>query len=218
MTLLAFGLNHSTAPLTVRERVTISTDRLPSALAALTGSGGVSEAAILSTCNRTEIYCSLDHSDAQHAIHWLTDFKGLRRTELQPYLYSYPDANAVKHVLRVASGLDSMVLGEPQVLGQLKNAYQIALETGSVGQLLSRLFQHSFRVAKQIRSNTDIGNHPVSIAFAAVRLAKQIFGELAQRTVLLVGAGETVELAAKHLVEQGLRRLIVANRSVHQCR
>ncbi|MEJ2760892.1 MAG: glutamyl-tRNA reductase, partial [Gammaproteobacteria bacterium] len=122
--------------------------------------------------------------------------------------------DAVKHLMRVASGLDSMVLGEPQVLGQLKTAYQTALTAGSVGQLLGRLFQHSFKVAKEIRSNTAIGNHPVSVAFAAVRLSQQIFGKLHDKTVLLIGAGETVELAARHLREKGLRRMIVANRTL----
>ena len=216
MTLLAFGLNHSTAPLQVRERVTIGPELLPGALGELRGNAGVDEAAILSTCNRTEVYCSLERADPQHAIAWFTDYNGMRHADLQPYLYSYPDATAVKHMLRVASGLDSMVLGEPQVLGQLKSAYHAAVQAGSVGHLLGRLFQHSFRVAKQIRSNTRIGDHPVSIAFAAVRLATQIFGDLSQRTVLLIGAGDTVELAAKHLAEQGMHRMVVANRSLER--
>ena len=216
MTLLAFGLNHNTAPLAVRERVTFPGDALPGALADLIGHAGVQEAAILSTCNRTEIYCSLDDPDPERPIRWFSDFHGLGATELNQYLYAHPDAGAVKHVLRVASGLDSMVLGEPQVLGQLKSAYQTAVRAGSIGQLLNRLFQHSFRVAKEIRSNTAIGSHPVSIAFAATRLARQIFGELAGRTALLIGAGDTIELAAKHLAETGLRRMMVANRTLQR--
>jgi glutamyl-tRNA reductase len=144
---------------------------------------------------------------------WFLDFHGCR-ARLEPYLYTHPDADAVKHVLRVASGLDSMVLGEPQVLGQMKGAYQTAVQAGATGQLLDRLFQHSFRVAKVIRSNTAIGNHPVSIAFAAVRLAQQIFGDLETHTALLIGAGETVELTARHLAESGLKRMIVANRTL----
>jgi glutamyl-tRNA reductase len=128
----------------------------------------------------------------------------------------HPDASAVKHVLRVASGLDSLILGEPQVLGQLKDAYQTGVRAGSVGRLLERLFQHSFRVAKEVRSNTAIGSHPVSVAFAAVRLARQIFGDLGGGTALLVGAGETIELTARHLAEHGLRRMIVANRSLER--
>lgn len=215
MTLLAFGLNHNTAPLAVRERVTFAGDALPDALAHLLGNAGVQEAAILSTCNRTEVYCSLDHADRERPIQWLSDFHGIGSAELRPYLYAHPDAGAVKHVLRVASGLDSMVLGEPQVLGQLKTAYKTAVRAGSIGQLLNRLFQHSFRVAKEIRSNTSIGNHPVSIAFAAARLARQIFGDLGGQTALLIGAGETIELAAKHLAECGLRRMIIANRTLH---
>ena len=216
MTLLAFGLNHTTAPLKVREQVTIGPELLPAALGELTGNAGADEGAILSTCNRTEVYCSLGRSDPRNAIEWFTYYNGMRHADLQPYLYTYPDATAVKHVLRVASGLDSMVLGEPQVLGQLKDAYHAAMRAGSVGHLLGRLFQHSFRVAKQIRSNTHIGNHPVSIAFAAVRLAMQIFGDLSQRTVLLIGAGDTVELAAKHLAQQGMHRMVVANRSLER--
>jgi len=192
MSLLAFGVNHNTAPVEVRERISFAVDIVPQALVQLTGKSGVTEAAILSTCNRTEVYCSLEQDRRQDPIEWFHEFHGLHRDQLQPFLYQYPDANAVKHVLRVASGLDSMVLGEPQVLGQLKSAYQLALEAGSIGKLLSRLFQHSFHVAKQIRTSTMIGAHPVSIAYAAVRLAQQIFGNLADRTALLIGAGDTI--------------------------
>lgn len=213
MSLLAFGLNHTTAPVEIREKVTFAREVLPSALVDLIGHAGVNEAAILSTCNRTEVYCSLDQEDSERPIRWFSDFHGLQNAELKRYLYAHPDAGAVKHVLRVASGLDSMVLGEPQVLGQLKTAYRTAVRAGSIGQLLNRLFQHSFRVAKEIRSNTSIGSHPVSIAFAAVRLARQIFGDLSRQTALLIGAGETIELTAKHLAECGLRRMIVANRT-----
>jgi glutamyl-tRNA reductase len=173
----------------------------------------VEEAVILSTCNRTEVYCSVPPHDCHRPMDWFLDFHGCR-ARLEPYLYTHPDADAVKHVLRVASGLDSMVLGEPQVLGQMKGAYQTAVQAGATGQLLDRLFQHSFRVAKVIRSNTAIGNHPVSIAFAAVRLAQQIFGDLETHTALLIGAGETVELTARHLAESGLKRMIVANRTL----
>jgi len=218
MTLFAFGLNHTTAPLEVREKVTFNGELLPKALLELRDQEGVDEAAILSTCNRTEIYCSLDLGNHQGPIDWFSTYHGFSCDELQPFMYSHPDINAVKHVLRVASGLDSMVLGEPQVLGQLKSAYHTARTTGSVGQLLGRLFQHSFHVAKEIRSNTDIGNHPVSVAFAAVNLSRQIFGDLSDKTVLLVGAGETIELAARHLRESGLQRMIVANRTLQGSR
>jgi len=214
MTLLAFGINHSTAPLEIREKVTFGTEVLPAALSELTGKKGIDEAAILSTCNRTEIYCSLDSDQNHQPVDWFSRFHGFNQQELEPFLYSYPDAGAVKHVLRVASGLDSMILGEPQVLGQLKSAYKTALETGSIGQQLNHLFQHSFKVAKDIRSNTSIGNHPVSVAFAAVRLAQQIFGDLSGKTALLIGAGETIQLAARHLHDKGLHRMIIANRTL----
>ncbi len=216
MTLLAFGLNHSTAPLEIREKVVFETDILADALQDLGQLHGVQEAAILSTCNRTEIYCSLDEPNRHHAIEWFHDYHGLPKTELQPFLYNHPDESAVKHMLRVASGLDSMVLGEPQVLGQLKSAYQAALESGSLGKLLRQLFQHSFMVAKQVRSNTAIGSHPVSVAYAAVRLAQQIFSDLSKQTALLIGAGETIELAARHLHNAGLKRMIIANRTLER--
>ncbi|MCY4154246.1 MAG: glutamyl-tRNA reductase [Gammaproteobacteria bacterium] len=214
MALLAFGLNHTTAPLEVREKVAFGEDALSAALSELTGDSAIDEAAILSTCNRTEIYCNLNAADPTRPIDWFSGFHGCRDNELRNYLYTHPGASAVKHVLRVASGLDSMVLGEPQVLGQLKQAYQTAIAAGSIGKLLNRLFQHSFKVAKDVRSNTMIGNHPVSVAYAAVRLARQIFGDLSRQTVLLIGAGETIELAAKHLHENGLRKMIVANRTL----
>jgi len=216
MSLLAFGVNHNTAPVELRERISFGADTVGSALSELTDERGIDEAAILSTCNRTEVYCSLEADRSQLPIRWFSDFHGLKQDQLRPFLYQHPDAGAVKHVLRVASGLDSMVLGEPQVLGQLKQAYQTALGAGSIGKLLSRLFQHSFRVAKQIRSSTMIGTHPVSVAFAAVRLAQQIFGNLSGQTVLLIGAGDTIELAARHLHENGLRRMLIANRTLER--
>jgi glutamyl-tRNA reductase len=218
MTLFALGLNHTTAPVEIREKVAFSGEVLPGVLTELRTQQGVDEVAILSTCNRTEIYCSLEDSNQQALLEWLSRFHRLQPQDIRPFLYSYPDANAVKHVLRVASGLDSMVLGEPQVLGQLKSAYKTAVDAGSIGQLLGRLFQHSFRVAKEIRSNTEIGNHPVSIAFAAVRLGQQIFGNLADRTALLVGAGETIELTARHLHDKGLHKMIIANRTLERSR
>jgi glutamyl-tRNA reductase len=214
MSLLAFGVNHHTAPLRLRERVSIIPDAMPEVLTRLRSESGVAEAAILSTCNRTEVYCSLGITEQQSVIDWFSRFHGLALRQLEPHLYAHPDARAVKHVMRVASGLDSMVIGEPQVLGQLKSAYVTAVRAGSVGNLLNRLFQHSFSVAKQVRSRTAIGNHPVSIAFAAVRLAQQIFGPLGDYTGMLVGAGETIELAARHLRKNGLARLIIANRSL----
>jgi glutamyl-tRNA reductase len=216
MTLIALGLNHTTAPVEIREKVAFSGEILPGVLSELKQQQGIDEVAILSTCNRTEIYCSLDQASQQELMDWLSRFHNLKLQDIRPFLYSHPDANAVKHMLRVACGLDSMVLGEPQVLGQLKTAYKTAVSAGSVGQLLGRLFQHSFHVAKEIRSNTEIGNHPVSIAFAAVRLGQQIFGNLTDRTALLVGAGETIELTARHLHDKGLQRMIIANRTLER--
>ncbi len=216
MTLIALGLNHTTAPVEIREKVAFSGEILPGVLSELKQKQGIEEVAILSTCNRTEIYCSLDQTDQQQLMDWLSRFHNLKVQDIRPFMYAYPDANAVKHILRVACGLDSMVLGEPQVLGQLKSAYKTAVSAGSVGQLLGRLFQHSFHVAKEIRSNTEIGNHPVSIAFAAVRLGQQIFGSLNDRTALLVGAGETIELTARHLQDKGLQRMIIANRTLER--
>jgi glutamyl-tRNA reductase len=216
MTLVAYGINHSTAPIDLREKVSFSNDVVPDALHELKHQNGIHEAAILSTCNRTEIYCSVDQEHNYNPVDWLHDFHGMKQDQLKPFLYKHPDENAVRHVLRVASGLDSMVLGEPQVLGQLKNAYHKAISAGSIGHQLNRLFQHSFHVAKEVRSNTAIGNHPVSVAYAAVRLAQQIFGDLSNQTALLIGAGETIELAAKHLHENGLNRMIIANRTLER--
>jgi glutamyl-tRNA reductase len=216
MTLFALGLNHITAPIEVREKVVVSGESLPGVLGELSEQKGIDEVAILSTCNRTEIYCSLNEMDSSVVVDWFTHFHHLKMQELNPFIYSYPDDIAVKHMLRVASGLDSMVLGEPQVLGQLKSAYKVAVKAGSIGQLLGRLFQHSFKVAKEIRSNTEIGNHPVSIAYAAVRLGQQIFGDFNNKTALLIGAGETINLTARHLHESGLSRMIFANRTLER--
>ncbi len=214
MTIVAYGINHATAPIDLREKVSFGNDVVSDALHELKNQNGIHEAAILSTCNRTEIYCSVDQENNRNPIDWLHDFHGMRQDQLKPFLYKHPDENAVRHVLRVASGLDSMVLGESQVLGQLKNAYKHAVSAGSIGHQLNRLFQHSFHVAKEVRTNTSIGNHPVSVAYAAVRLAQQIFGDLSNQTALLIGAGETIELAAKHLHENGLNRMIIANRTL----
>ncbi len=216
MTLVAYGINHATAPIDLREKVSFGNDVVSDALHELKHQNGIHEAAILSTCNRTEIYCSVDQEHHHNPVNWLHDFHGMKQDLLKPFLYKHPDKNAVRHVLRVASGLDSMVLGESQVLGQLKNAYQKAISAGSIGHQLNRLFQHSFHVAKEVRSNTAIGNHPVSVAYAAVRLAQQIFGDLSNQTALLIGAGETIELAAKHLNENGLSRMIIANRTLER--
>lgn len=218
MPLFTLGINHRTAPVTTRERVTFAPAQLSDALRQLTALGTVHEAAVLSTCNRTELYCLLEGDTTEEVIDWLCRYHGLSRQDVDPYIYSYPNANAVEHMLRVASGLDSMILGEPQILGQMKEAFAKANDAGTIGTLLGRLFQHTFSVAKQIRTDTAIGSSPVSVAFAAVSLAKQIFGDLDQQTVLLLGAGETIELAARHLHESNIGRIIVANRTAERAR
>jgi len=214
MPLLAVGINHRTAPVHVREQVAFGPDQLPASLQRLAAAEGVREAAILSTCNRTEIYCALDSGHDGSVVRWLGDHHALDQSEFRKHLYTHPDAQAVRHLLRVASGLDSMILGEPQILGQVKAAYQNAAATGTLGNQLDRLFQHSFAVAKKIRTDTSIGASPVSVAFAAVGLTRQIFDDLEHRTALLIGAGDTIELVARHLAQQQIGRVIVANRTL----
>jgi len=216
MPLLAVGINHRTAPVHVREQVAFGPEQLPASLQQLAAAKGVQEAAILSTCNRTEIYCALDTDQTGSVVRWLGDHHALDQDEFRKHLYAHPDAHAVRHLLRVASGLDSMVLGEPQILGQVKSAYQNAASMGTLGNQLDRLFQHSFAVAKKIRTDTSIGASPVSVAFAAVGLTRQIFDDLQHRTALLIGAGDTVELVARHLAQQRIGRVIVANRTLER--
>jgi glutamyl-tRNA reductase len=216
MSLLTIGVNHTSAPLEVRERVAIPDSALPSALSALRGTPNIEEAAIVSTCNRTELYCSVESFEAGKVatIKWLGDFHNLDIDHNQPYLYNHNDQETAKHMFRVASGLDSMVLGEPQILGQLKQAYQHAVGAGTLGKHLNQLFQHSFNVAKKVRTHTSIGTNPVSVASTAVSLAKQIFGDLSKRNALFIGAGETIELAAQHLSAVGANRITIANRNI----
>jgi glutamyl-tRNA reductase len=214
MTLLALGLNHQTAPLALRERVAITPDATAAALASLLAQPGVREAALLSTCNRTEIYCQVETGAELVPANWLAQHHGLASGQLDAYLYTHPQREAVRHLFRVATGLDSMVLGEPQVLGQVKEAYHLARGSHALKAPLERLFQQAFAVAKRVRTDTRIGAHPVSVAFAAVKLAQSVFSVLDKATVLLIGAGDTIELAARHLVDQNARRLLVANRTL----
>lgn len=213
MSLIALGINHRTAPVELREQVAITGERISDALRELTALPTVNEAAILSTCNRTELYCGLQTTNLDEVTNWLADYHKLDPELIRPYLYSFPDDSAVRHLLRVAGGLDSMIIGEPQILGQMKEAYQAATDAGTLDSALGRLFQHTFSVAKQIRTDTAIGESPVSVAFAAVSLAKQIFGEFSAQTALLIGAGETIDLTARHLRDQQLGRLVIANRT-----
>lgn len=208
MTLWVLGINHQTAPVDLRERVAFDAGNLPAALASLRALSEVSEAALLSTCNRTELYAIAQ--DSESLMRWLaTQAEGL-----DAYLYRYSDADAVRHLFRVATGLDSMVLGEPQILGQVKEAWVTAREHGAMGNRLDRLFQQTFAVAKRARTDTRVGANPVSVASTAVRLAQNSFARLDESTVLLVGAGETIELAARHLSEGKVRRLLIANRTL----
>jgi len=216
MSLLAVGINHKTAPVEIREKVSFAPEHLASALAELTSTETVSEAAILSTCNRTELVCNSSEADGNTVIDWFEHYHKLDSEAVRPYVYVHPDHLAVRHVLRVASGLDSLILGEPQILGQIKDAYSKAEQAGTIGKLLNKLFQHTFSVAKQVRTDTNIGSSPVSVAFAAVSLAKQIFSGMEEHTALLIGAGETIELAARHLHATGIGRMIIANRTVEK--
>jgi glutamyl-tRNA reductase len=216
MPLITLGINHKTAPLELRERLAFTPQTLPEALSSLKKLGAVEEASILSTCNRTELYCVTSSDIDQEIIHWFSQFHGLEVDQIKEHLYLHKHEETIRHAMKVASGLDSMVLGEPQIAGQMKEAYALANKNGTIGQLLGKLFQRAFAVSKQVRTDTDIGSSPVSVAFAAVSLAKQIFGDLKQTTVLLVGAGETIELATRHLHSQGVGNIIIANRSVER--
>lgn len=214
MPLLVTGINHETAPVAVRERLAFSEQEAKALLPRLTGEAGLEEALLLDTCNRSELYAIGEERALRDALGILCTQTGMPREQLEPYLYRHEEDAAVRHVFRVASGLDSLILGEPQILGQVKQAWHRARTAGTLGPILDRLLQHAFAVAKRVRSDTAIGRHPVSIAFAAVRLAERLFTDLAQATVLLIGAGEMIELAARHLNERRIPRLIVANRTL----
>jgi glutamyl-tRNA reductase len=218
MQLLAIGLNHTTAPIEIRERVNFSPEQIQAALHDLIERELAQEVVIVSTCNRTELYYGDKNNTAEVIINWLSHYHNISYQQLQNHLYIYSQASAIRHLLRVACGLNSMILGEPQILGQIKSAYQVARAAKTTGRLLNKLFEHTFSVAKQVRTDTEIGSSPVSVAFAAVRLAQQIFGDLSTQSALLIGAGETIELAARHLHENRLGRMIVANRTVERAR
>jgi glutamyl-tRNA reductase len=211
MRLFAFGINHQTAPLSLREQVVFHAENLVQALRDLVTGRPVKEAAIVSTCNRTEVYCHT--AEPAEAMHWLADYHKLKTQHLEPHLYQLPEERAVKHAFRVASGLDSMVLGEPQILGQFKSAVRSAEQAGTLGLLLNKLFQRTFSVAKAVRSETDIGASTVSMASAAVRLAERIYPSIAEQSVLFVGAGEMIELTATHFAAQHPRTMTFANRT-----
>ncbi|MEQ1532948.1 MAG: glutamyl-tRNA reductase [Sideroxydans sp.] len=214
MQLFTFGLNHQTAPLAVREQLAFNAESMDVALRDLVENGAAKEATILSTCNRTEIYCSTN--DPVQAVSWLADFHHLPAHDVEPYIYRLPQEQAVKHAFRVASGLDSMVLGEPQILGQMKQAVRQAEQAGTLGFLLHKLFQRTFSVAKDVRTQTEIGSNLVSMAAAAVKLAERIYPSISEQRVLFIGAGEMIELNAVHFAARNPKHITVANRTLER--
>jgi len=215
MALLALGINHKTAPVDVRERVAFAPEKLAQALHEARQHARLSEVAILSTCNRTELYGSTSELEGTRALlEWLGQYHDLDVDELQRCSYAYRDEEVVRHMMRVACGLDSLVLGEPQILGQLKSAFSVSQAEGLVSVELGRLFRSTFSVAKEVRTRTAIGQNPVSVAYAAVSLAQHIFADLGQSRALLIGAGETIELVARHLARAGVQQITVANRTL----
>lgn len=211
MQLTAVGLNHQTAPLSIREKLAFAAAGLPDAVRALAADEAVKEAVILSTCNRTELYCV---GDAEEIIGWLAGYHGLSVEEIRPYLYTLGCSDTIRHAFRVACGLDSMVLGEPQILGQIKEAVRVAQEQQTVDTWLNALFQKTFAVAKEVRSVTAVGENSVSMAAASVKMAEQIFPSVADLNVLFIGAGEMIELVATYFAAQTPRLITVANRTL----
>ena len=213
MQLYTIGVNHTTAPISIREHVAFNNDNLRHALNDLSAQN-VAEAAIISTCNRTEIY--VQSATSEPIINWLAQYHRLDLNHIQPYTYTLSNQEAVKHAFRVACGLDSMVLGEPQILGQFKQSVKIAQDAGTLGTLLHKLFQRTFEVAKEVRTNTDIGGSSISMAAAAVKLAQRIFGDIKNQHVLLIGAGEMIELCADHFAAQRPESITIANRTIER--
>jgi len=217
MAVWALGINHTTAPLDMRGRFAFASDQIAPQLHGLRQSmARPPEAAIVSTCNRTEIYCAGDEAALDHTLAWLAQSGGVSANELRSHTYRLEDQEAARHAFRVASGLDSMVLGEPQILGQLKDAVRVADEAGALGTTLSQLFQRSFAVAKEVRTSTEIGAHSISMAAAAVRLAGNLFEDLAKVKVLFVGAGEMIELCATHFAAKNPKGIAIANRTLER--
>ena len=216
MPLLTTGISHHTAPLETREKIAIARTDYATRVKELCELDGIEEVVVVSTCNRTEIYSIGPQQSREQVRQWLQAEGGLSDSEMDAHCYVREREQAVRHLFRVAGGLESLVLGESQIVGQLKESWQLAQEAGGVGKVLDRLFQHAFATGKKIRSKTRIGEHPVSVAYTTVMLAKQIFGDLASKTVILVGAGEMVELCGRHLRDRGVSSLIIANRSLQR--
>lgn len=216
MALLALGINHKTASVSVREKVAFAPEQMELALVEACREARLKEVAILSTCNRTELYCSSELEGSRALLEWLGNYHGLSFEELEACSYSHWDEDAARHMMRVACGLDSLVLGEPQILGQLKSSYAVANAANSVHSELGRLFQQTFTIAKKVRTQTAIGENPVSVAYAAVSLSQHIFSDLNQSNALLIGAGETIDLVAQHLTRAGIANIVVANRTLER--
>ncbi|MGL4474466.1 MAG: glutamyl-tRNA reductase [Shewanella sp.] len=214
MSLVAIGINHKTATVDLREKVAFGPEIIHDAMKSLASRSQSGEAVIISTCNRTELYCNA--AESADVIHWLEQYHGLSHDDLMPCVYQLKGQQVARHLMRVASGLDSLILGEPQILGQVKQSFAKAKEAGTVALTLDRLFQTTFSVAKKVRTETDIGANAVSVAFAAVSMAKHIFSSLAHTKVLLIGAGETIELVARHLKDNGVSSMVVANRTIER--
>ena len=213
MPLFTIGISHHTAPIEIREKVAIARTEYANRVNELCALPGVEEVIILGTCNRTEIYCLSTETGKSELADWIHRVNDIPAGHLEKHFYSFEGEEAARHLIRVASGLDSLVLGETQILGQLKDAWQQAHDAGSLGKVLDRLFQHTFAAAKSIRTNSGIGDHPVSVAYTAVVLARQIFGQLRSQTVVLVGAGEMVQLCGRYLRDHGVANLLIVNRS-----
>ncbi|UTW44198.1 glutamyl-tRNA reductase [bacterium SCSIO 12696] len=215
MKFLALGINHRTASLDVRERVAFAPERMVAALQQARDVADLDEVVIISTCNRTEVYSS-GQGEASRLLNWFADYHSLTQQQLTSCHYLFSGSDMARHMMRVACGLDSMVLGEPQILGQVKSAFAVAQEAGTVGGSLNQAFQQVFSVAKKVRTETAIGENPVSVAYAAVNLGQQIFSDLSREHALLIGAGETIELVARHLLEKGVGGITVANRTLER--
>ena len=215
MSILAYGLNYRTASIELRERIAFPEDRIRDALLQLKEDvANIAETAIISTCNRTEVYCVTDPQVAPELAKWFAQHRPVTTLELDNATYQHWDQDAARHLMRVAAGLDSQVLGEPQILGQVKSAYELARQSGTLGPELNLLSQISLRTAKEVRTHTEIGRNPVSIAYAAVALAQQIFSDLKNKKALLLGAGEMISLVADHLAGQGIGGMAIANRTL----
>ena len=218
MNLSVHGLSHKTAPISIREKIAFDPDQILSALPKLNSKTGIRESMIISTCNRTEMYCNTLTGMENEPLYWVANHLNIELKELTPYFYNYRGEQAIKHTLRVGSGLDSLILGEPQILGQLKQAHQLGLKAGTVGKMINKLMQVAFSTSKLVRSKTEIGSAPISVAYAATRLAQQIHGDLSSVSALLVGAGETISLVAKHLKQSNIKNVVVANRTAANSR